>query len=159
MAEDPVERLTALAGGMDAAFAGGVQTQLQWLEDTAQALDAADLGDEGKAAALNLRAALGAVVHWARGPRDEKTLPELEGVVRTFTTRGVVALHRALAAGMRALADARAPQRAVCLDLASIFDALATAQENGAPPPVDVLERLTAARAAFAPQTTSTSSE
>ena len=142
LGDDEVRALVDVAAGMDAAFAGGLQTQLQWLEDAALALDAAGLA----AAATDLKAALGAIAHWARGPRDPKGLPEVEGVVRAFTTRGVVALYRALASALREMADVRTPQRSLCLDVAAAFTALASAAESGRPPPKDALERLASAR-------------
>ena len=75
-------------------------------------------------------------------------MPELEAVVRTFTTRGTIAMYRALSTSLRALADARTGQRSLCLDLAGIFTALARAMERGEPPPMDAVERLAKAREA-----------
>jgi hypothetical protein len=149
MTDDSTSALVDVAARMESAFQAGLQGQLQWLEDAATALDAADLGDEGKAAATDLRAALGAVVHWSRGPQDPKTLPELEAVMRTFTTRGLATLYRVLAAHLRELADLRVAMRAACLEMASVFDALGKSVENGTRPPVDALKRLEAARRVF----------
>ena len=139
--------LAAVAARMESSFAAGMKAQLQWLEDAALALSA-----EGHDA-TDFKAALGAVLVWSRGAQDAKTLPELEAVVRTFTTRGTIAMYRGLSTSLRELADARAGQRSLCLDLAGIFTALARAMERGQPPPLDALERLASARDALTSQT------
>lgn len=138
--------LVELVQRMDAAARGGVKAQAQWLEDAAVAIDAAQLGDEGARAAVDLRAALGAIVHWARGPKNPSTLPELEAVVRTFTARGVVSLYGALSASLDELAAHRAGNRAVCAELSQVFAGLREAQMEGRPPPRALIERLDAAR-------------
>jgi hypothetical protein len=140
--DDDAVALVDVAARMEASFAGGLQAQLQWMEDAALALDAAGVDD----AATNMKAALGAVAHWARGPQDPATLPELEGVVRTLTTSAQVGMYRALADALRTMADARTPQRSLCLDLAGVFASLARSIERGDPPPKDALERLSRAR-------------
>ena len=66
-----------------------LRVRLQWIEDAAAAVDASvaagDLGDDGKSAALHLRAALGAIVAWSqRGSQGDKkpdSLVELDAIV------------------------------------------------------------------------------
>ena len=124
-----------------------LHARLQWLEDAAAAAEAADLGDDGRVGALHLRAALGAIVQWTRGPQDPATLVELDAVVRLLIARGTLALYRALAAAYAALVDARAPHRAACVEAKDAYLALARAVEKGTPVGDDVVDRLTRIRA------------
>src|ERR1051326_1203423 len=103
--DDDVRALVDVAARMDAAFAGGMKTQLQWLEDAAVALDAIDANDsddtndanddsddsdDSERPSTSFKAALGAILTYAQGKQDPATLPELETVVRTLLTRGTV---------------------------------------------------------------------
>lgn len=144
--------LVELVAKVDRAFDGGLASQLQWLEDAAAALEVAELGDDGRAAALDLRAALGAVVLFSRdasNARDPKALLELEAVVRAHTARGLLTLYRAVAAGLHELAQEKGPSRAQVNELALAFDALVKGQERGEAPSAAALRRLEEVRASL----------
>lgn len=130
-----------------------VRARLQWLEDAARAADDADLGDEGKAGALHLRAALGAIVKWSQGPdtTSKESVAQMEALVRTLMTRGLLGLYRALADAWATLARERAPHRVACVEVRDAFREAARAVESGAPIPASVRERLERARAAIEP--------
>jgi hypothetical protein len=145
--------LIGLVATMEQSFQAGVRGQLQWLENAALALDAADLGPAGKDSARNLKAAMGAILTFAQKTREktpeQNAIAEMQAVVRTLLAHGVLSLYRALADNLRALATAQTPQQAACLELAAIFDELARATEHGTPPSPSVLLRLDKARAAL----------
>lgn len=128
-----------------------LRARLQWLEDAARAAEALDLGDEGKAGALHLRAALGAIVKWSQGPdtTSKESVAQLEALLRTLMTRGLLGLYRALAEAWDALARERAPHRAACVEVRDAFREAARALEKGAPVPASVREKLERARTAI----------
>lgn len=138
-----LEQLVARAGALGAMT---LREQLQWLEDTAAATEQADLGDEGEQAALQLRAALGAIVKLSQQqpPPTPQEIAEGQLVVRTLMARGTLALTRALAETWRALAHEKHPRRAACMAVADAFDDLARAVQQGRPIPPEVADRLRA---------------
>ncbi|MBM4280844.1 MAG: hypothetical protein FJ137_08810 [Deltaproteobacteria bacterium] len=127
---------------------GDLRARLRWLESAATAAGAVALNDEGRAGALHLQAALGAIVQWSQGPKDPASLVALDALVRTLTTRGYLAMLRSLAAAYDALVDERAPHRAACAEARDALRTLAKSVEHGQPPPPVVAERLAALRAA-----------
>ena len=142
-----LEQLVARAGALGAMT---VREQLQWLEDTAAATEQADLGDEGEQAALQLRAALGAIVKLSQHPSPTPTdIAEGQLVVRTLMARGTLALSRALAETWRAMAHEKHPRRAACMAVADAFDDVARAVQLGRPIPAEVVEQLRAVDASM----------
>jgi hypothetical protein len=125
-----------------------LRARLRWLERAATAAGAVALDDEGRAGALHLQAALGAIVQWSQGPKDPASLVALDALVRTLTTRGYLSLLRSLAAAYDALVDERAPHRAACAEARDALRTLARSVEHGQPPPPVVAERLAALRTA-----------
>jgi hypothetical protein len=142
MSSVDLEQLLARVGGLGDL---PLREQLQWLEDTAAAAERADLGDAGDDAALQLRAALGAIVKLSQtaSPTPEQ-LAEGQLVIRTLMARGTLALTRALAETWRALAHEKHPQRTACMAVADAFDDVARAVQQGRPIPADVVARLRA---------------
>ena len=134
-------RLIALAGSQRPRADASLQDQVRWLEElTAVAARALD-DDAAQGALTDLRAALGAVVAWGRGPRTEESLRELELTFRALVTRGSVGLCEALARDLAALGahDARAKTAA------GAFTAAAHALAHGeplAPAHVDAMRAL-----------------
>jgi hypothetical protein len=134
-----------------------LRVRLQWIEDAAAAVDASvaagDLGDDGKSAALHLRAALGAIVAWSqRGSQGEKkpdSLVELDAIVRTLLSRAQLGLLRGLAAFYDDLVDERAPHRAACVQARDALQEIARAVEKGTPTPPSALRRLKRVREAL----------
>ena len=53
----------------------------------------------------DLKASIGAVVAWSRGPRTPESLIELELVMRALITRGLAGLYELLSRDLRALAE------------------------------------------------------
>lgn len=143
-----LEDLLTAAGDLDKL---DVRARLQWLEDAARAAEALELGDEGKTGALHLRAALGAIVKWSQGPdtTSKESIAQLEALLRTLTTRGLLGLYRALADAYETLARERAPHRAACIEVRDAFREAARALETGTPIPPSVRERLDRARASI----------
>ena len=127
-----------------------LRARLQWIEDTAAAADDACLDDDGKTAALHLRAALGAIVQWSRGSQEPSSLVQLDAVVRTLMARAQLGLLRSLANGYDALVQAKAPHRAACAEARDALRALARALEKGEAPPPSVAERFARVRASLA---------
>ena len=134
-----------------------LRVRLQWIEDAAAAVDASvaagDLGDDGKSAALHLRAALGAIVAWSqRGSQGDKkpdSLVELDAIVRTLLSRAQLGLLRGLAAFYDDLVDERAPHRAACVQARDALQEIARAVEKGTPTPPSALRRLERVREAL----------
>lgn len=149
MSARSLEDLLAAAGDVDGL---DLRARLQWLEDAATAAAALDvdgaLGDEGRDGVLHLRAALGAVVSWSKGPdtSSKESIAQLEVLLRTLIARGLVGLYRALASTWETLARERAPHRGACIDLRDAFREAARAVETGQPPPPSLRERLERAR-------------
>jgi hypothetical protein len=131
---------------------GDLRAQLTWLHDASQALENEDLGEGGARAALDLKAALGAVVVWSQGPQDPSTLVELQAVVRTLTTRGLVSLYQALSSTWADLASRKGPRgsdpnRLAAHQLADAYRTLAVRVGRGEPVPTDVVTTLRELRA------------
>lgn len=131
-----------------------LRTRLQWIEDAAAAVDASvvagDLGDDGKTAALHLRAALGAIVRWSQSDKQPDSLVELDAIVRTLLARAQLGVLRGLAAFYDELVDERAPHRAACVEASDALLEIARAVEKGTPMPPTALRRLERVRAALA---------
>jgi len=136
-------RLEALLTDARALEGSDLGARLAWLEAVADATDAAALGSQGKAAALDFRAALGAIILYARGKQDPADLPALEATVRMFVTRAQQATFGALAGAYRDLAKrAPADDRAECAALAQAFTEMKDAITQGGPAPKAALDRL-----------------
>ncbi len=138
--DDVLLRAPGLAGA-------GLPARLQWLEDSAAAIESAELGDDGTGAVLQLRAALGAIVSWSQGVQDERSVVELEAIVRLLTTRGLLLLTRAMAEYYGALVDDRAPRRMQCREIALAYGELAAALQRGEALPEAALARVKAVAA------------
>ena len=122
-------------------------TRLQWMEDVALAAERADLGDDGARAARDMKAALGAILKFARGPQTQSALGELELMVGALTARATSTLFRALARDYDALARTKgAPRRAESMQLAVAFDELAAAVEKGEPIAQRTIDRVAEVR-------------
>lgn len=128
-----------------------IRARLLWLEQAAALAESAGLDEEGRQGALHLRAALGAIVAWSRGPRDHQSVVALDALVRTLLARGTLALLRALAGRYAQLAKARAPHRGVCAELRDLLEELARTVERGEPAPDDLVDRLKRLQDALAP--------
>ena len=119
-----------------------LRARLQWIEDAALAIEAADLGEDGVVAATHFRAALGAVVAWAKSPPQQRSQVALEAVLHTLLQRAMVAMARATAEYFEALVDERAPQRAACAEAARLLRDVGVAAEKGAPLPKNFAARV-----------------
>jgi hypothetical protein len=145
---------------LDARDLGGadLRARLRWLEAAGNAADAVALDDEGRAGALHIKAALGAIVKWSQGDKDPASLVALDALVRTLTARGYLAMLRSLADAYDVLVDERAPHRAACAEARDALRALAKCIEKGQPPPPAVATRLATLRAEMADASSSSSS-
>ncbi len=136
-----------------------LETRLVWIERAADAADAAHAeaiaagadDDDGQSAGLHLRAALGAIIQWSRGPKDPASLPALDAVVRTLMTRGLLGVTRSLAASYDALVKARVPHRAACVEARDALAEMARSLEKGQPPPPSVADRFARVLASLPP--------
>ena len=110
---DPVDTLQHLASGAVPADLAG---RAAFVARLADAIDAAvtDL-PAAAAAATDLRAALGAIVAWSRGPRTDASSAELLALMTALMRRGQATLLSALADHWRVLADGGAHERAATL--------------------------------------------
>jgi hypothetical protein len=117
--------------------------QLEWIDKTATAVASADLGVAGAQAALELRAALGAIVAFAQGRKGDAELAVLTATVRELTQRALATVCRALAAAYEELAafgegaDAARARR-----LAPVWRDFAQALAERRAPDATLLERL-----------------
>lgn len=141
-----------LAAAPDVATRG-LRERLQWLEDAAAAAEQAELGDEGAAGALHLRAALGAFVRFSQADaathNDPRAIAELDALVRMLLARGTLALYRALADHYDDLVHERAPHRAACAEVRDAFREAARAVERGEAVSAATRARLASARASL----------
>lgn len=153
-------RLEAVLLEAQSLDGGDLKQRLLWLERAADAADAVhaedaasndgkNADDDGKDAGLHLRAALGAIIQWSRGPKDPATLPALDAVVRTLLNRGLLGVTRSLAASYDALVDARVPHRAACAEARDALLEMARALEKGLPPPPSATARFARVRASL----------
>lgn len=130
-----------------------LRTRLRFLERAAAATEAAvsagELGDEGRDAALHLRAALGAIVKWSQGDKNPETLVELDAIVRTLLARAQLGLYRVLAGFYANLADEKAPHRAACVEARDALLEMARALEKGEPVADRTRERFARIRSAL----------
>ena len=141
-----LEDLMAAAPPPDA----DVRKRLQWIEDVAGATEAADLGEVGATAALQLRAALGTMVKWSQGPQTPESTVELEALVRLLLARGTLGIYQALAASYDEMARTGPRATAVAAGEArEVFLKLAQSVESGKPPPPSLQQRLERIRAAL----------
>ena len=133
----------------------GRVAHLQQLIEVVGALEVDDDPSLGERAKRDLQAALGAVVAWGRGSRDEASLLELAGVMAALLRRANVAILEGLSGQWRALArspvfsDTSAPpptDAERCLELAEVFAAAAAAVAAGDQVPAVVLTKLHGAR-------------
>jgi hypothetical protein len=140
-----------LAEANDVAHSTDLRTRLQWLEDAALAAEACDLGEHGARGALDLKAALGATLRYAKAKAsaraasshfdDAAALDQLEALVRTLIERGTSTLFAALADEWSALAG-KGPMRAQAQLLADALRALSLAAARGEDPPATALAQL-----------------
>lgn len=120
--------------------------QLRWLEELILAAEqATELGPEGARAALDLKAALGAIVLYARGSRTEADRLALEMALKTLVARALYTLYGALAATYGELAK-EGPLRVECRELARLWGSVQRAVERAQPIPKNVVARLEALR-------------
>lgn len=103
-------------------------------------------GDAARAALTDLRAALGAVVRWGRGPRTDEALVELTLLVRALVARGSAGLLLAVAGELRALAEGGIEPDA-CRAAASAFDDAAAARIAGRALDDATMKRMESVRA------------
>jgi hypothetical protein len=122
----------------------GLRERLQWLEDAAALTEAEarTLGEPAARAALDLRAALGAVVGFAQkgAPAEERLA--LEAVVRALTRRALHTLYAALTQSYARLGKEPGPYRAEARALAEGYAELTEAIQLGREPKAKTLERL-----------------
>lgn len=136
-------RLEGLLVDARALEGADLLARMQWLEAVASAVDEAALGSLGKSAARDFRAALGAIIAFARGTRDPEQVDALQATVRTFVARAQGALFGALAASYRDLAPvAPLSDRAACAALAQAFGEARDAIGQGGSVPKAVLDRV-----------------
>jgi hypothetical protein len=122
-------------------------SQLAWLERASTAAAEAELGEAGQAAALDLRAALGAFVEFSRGPRGRGEQLALEMTVRTLITRALHTLYAALSETYAALGRSDEQELgAECRELARLFGLLARNVEKGKPIRPEIMRKLEAMR-------------
>lgn len=124
--------------------------RVEWLQRLVDALAGAGEASDGRTQAVltDLRAAIGAVVAWGRGPRTPQSLHELELVMRALIARGTAGLYELLARDLRAMA-AHDVDAAACLTAADAAHAAAEAVARGesvAAAHVDALAALRARR-------------
>ena len=115
--------------------------RIQWIQGLVVAVENEDLGEVGAAVALDLKAALGAVVAWGRGPRDAESLLHLQALIAALLARATSTLYRVLATHWRSLVgdvdDAGV--------IAEAFESAAAAIAEGRDVPAEVQARLSAA--------------
>lgn len=124
-----------------------LQARVSWLERVIDAVEAERAGAGRIDAVLtDLRAAIGAVVAWGRGPRSPESLVELELVMRALITRGLAGLYELVARDLRALA-AHGIEADACLVASRAMHAAAEAVARGEPMPREHLDALAEVRA------------
>lgn len=139
--------LAALLLDADGLAERDLRGRLQWLEDAALAAEQLDLGPDAARGALDLKAALGAVVQFASSSMNDEAVLQLEVVFRALVARGTSTLCRAVAEQYRAIAKERAaPKRAEAAEMAAVFDEIADATENGRAVAPKTAARLDAVR-------------
>ncbi len=116
--------------------------QVAWIEAVSEAAADPALGDAGARAAQDLKAALGAIVAYARSPQQAAQALALEATVRTLTARALATLYGALADTYAALAATSRSHVAVLKEVASLFRAHQAAVVAGRPEAPEVSERL-----------------
>ncbi len=129
---------TALTQLLTRPPAADLAARVAWVQALAVAIDDADLGPAGTAAAQDVRAALGAIVAWGRGPRTPDSVVELNGLMAALLRRASSTLYRALSETWRALAAADAG----AVGVADAFAAAAAAIDAGDDVPADVVAVL-----------------
>jgi hypothetical protein len=140
-------RLEELLLAVDGLEAQDLRGRLQWLEDAALTAEQLDLGEAGARGALDLKAALGAVVQFASSSMNDAALLRMEAVFQTLVVRGTTTLLQAIAADYHAIARVHgAPKRAEAEELGRAFDELADAVARGRKPPARTAERIEAVR-------------
>ncbi|HEY1100166.1 MAG TPA: hypothetical protein VGF99_14615 [Myxococcota bacterium] len=119
--------------------------QIAWIQQAIASVDAAVADgslEGGEAVATDLRASLGAIVAWGRGPRDGESLLQLQALISALLGRATSTLYRALATRWRAIAAAQVDDELDAAGLAAAFTRAAAAVEQGDEIPVDVVARL-----------------
>jgi hypothetical protein len=132
--ERTMRALLALTSSGRPAHDAALPEQVRWLEELTRVAASALDDAPAQAAITDLRAALGAVVQWGRGPRTPESLVELELVFRALVARGSVGLYEAIARELRALADVSAQQNAereACRSAADAYTDAARALAEG----------------------------
>jgi hypothetical protein len=108
-----LEHLQRLAVAEVPADLAGRAAHVARVADAIEA--AADALPAATAAATDLRAALGAMVAWSRGPRTDTSTAELLALMTALLQRAQATLLSALADHWRVLADEGAHERAAAL--------------------------------------------
>ena len=119
-------------------------SQLKWLEDASQAATsaAAELGEPADAAALDLRAALGAFVEFTRGPQGPGELMALEITVKALIARALHTLYGALSETYLALGKEDIERAKDCRELARLWSSLQKSVATGKPLRRDLIEKV-----------------
>jgi len=121
----PLADLTALATATVPADLAGRAAHIARVAD---AIDAAlDDLPAARAAATDLRAALGAIVAWSRGPRTDASTAELATLITALSRRAQATLLSTLADHWRVLADGGDERALVVSDLFVHVEAAITA--------------------------------
>lgn len=129
----------------DAAARGPLAAQVDWLRAASRAVRDAELGDDGARAALDLDAAIGAVVAWSRGDRSDDTLVELQALMQALLTRALATIATATAGAWREVATDE-DQRIAATEMAAILDDVARALQSGLGVPSSTAARIEAVR-------------
>lgn len=140
--------LRALVDDASALEQADLAARVRWLERVIEAVAAngRSQADERVDAVLtDLRAAIGAVVAWGRGPRTPESLVDLEVTMRALITRGTAGLYALVARDLEALA-AHGVEADACTTAANAMRAAAEATARGTPLPHEHLEALAAVR-------------
>jgi hypothetical protein len=119
--------------------------RLMWLESISIALADArnDFGEAGDRAALDLRAALGAIIVYANSAQSKRDLLTMELTVRALLARAMALLYGALSDAYKTLAIT-GPHASECRTLSRVFKDVQRAVKRGDPIPPVTLRKLEA---------------
>jgi hypothetical protein len=124
------------------------KARLEWLEALALATSRAEeLGDSGARAALDLRAALGAFVEYARSEKTPADDLALQLAVKALISRALHTIYGALASAYKELATADTAHDLECRELAKLWAEAQRALERGTPIPRVTIQKLEELRA------------
>ena len=136
-----MERLESLLfAAQTVEESGDLAAKIQWVEDVAACIQG--LGKPGERAALDLKAALGAIVLYSKGKRTPEDRLAMEATVRTFSARGLYGLYGVLHDQYREL-SLSGPHAKRARELAQIFLELQKSMGSGQKIPDGLRARMT----------------